>query len=294
VPTSASEDVPVSAPASTHDTVPVPDHGTGPTERLQISVTASTPASTNDAIPVPDRGTGPIERLQISVTEDAPASTHDAAPVPDHGTGPTERLQISVTAATPASTHDAVPIPEHATGPTERLQISVTAATDRGPWSAPPDFELPPPASATDARIAFTLDPDLLEEFRRAIAVLRGMYGDAQPVWWCLECLLLHVRLGWAPEDADFRRRTAQIEILERDGFECSSPVCTARRELTVHHIVFRSAGGDDEPENLVTLCAACHLHGVHDRGSVRVQRTRSGELDWTLGGVRYEGGRRR
>ena len=175
----------------------------------------------------------------------------------------------------------------------ESLRISVTPPDGRAPWSAPPDFQLPPPGAVTDARIALTLDLDLLDDLRRAIAFLRGMYGESLPAWWCLDCLLLHVRVGWIPEDQDFRRRTAQFEILAQDGFTCSSPVCTARRDLTVHHITFRSACGSDDPENLVTLCAACHLHGIHERGSIRVHRTASGSLAWVIGGIRYEGGRR-
>jgi hypothetical protein len=30
------------------------------------------------------------------------------------------------------------------------------------------------------------------------------------------------------------------------------------------HHVLFRSAGGGDEPSSLVTLCAAHHQRGVH------------------------------
>lgn len=31
-----------------------------------------------------------------------------------------------------------------------------------------------------------------------------------------------------------------------------------------VHHIVYRSRGGTDDPENLITLCTRCHT-AVHD-----------------------------
>ena len=34
--------------------------------------------------------------------------------------------------------------------------------------------------------------------------------------------------------------------IYARDGFECQSPLCT-RRDVTPHHLVFRSHGGGDE-----------------------------------------------
>jgi hypothetical protein len=54
------------------------------------------------------------------------------------------------------------------------------------------------------------------------------------------------------------------LRILERDGFHCQVPGCTCRRNLHVHHIVFRSRGGSDEEWNLITLCSSHHLQGVH------------------------------
>jgi hypothetical protein len=31
-----------------------------------------------------------------------------------------------------------------------------------------------------------------------------------------------------------------------------------------VHHIIRRRFGGTDDPRNLVSLCRACHLRGIH------------------------------
>ena len=48
--------------------------------------------------------------------------------------------------------------------------------------------------------------------------------------------------------------------ILRRDKYtcvECRKPYPPA--ELDVHHLLPRSAGGTDEPSNLVTLCDGCH-----------------------------------
>jgi hypothetical protein len=53
-------------------------------------------------------------------------------------------------------------------------------------------------------------------------------------------------------------------KILQRDGYKCRC--CKSRQNLTVHHVVFRSQGGDDAPWNLLTLCNECHHEGVHDR----------------------------
>src|SRR5262245_52810455 len=48
--------------------------------------------------------------------------------------------------------------------------------------------------------------------------------------------------------------------VLHRDNYrcvECGTP-CGAT-EADVHHLLPRSAGGTDEPSNLVTLCDGCH-----------------------------------
>ena len=58
--------------------------------------------------------------------------------------------------------------------------------------------------------------------------------------------------------------------VFERDGWRCVAPGCTSYRNLHTHHVIFRSAGGGDEPSNLVTLCAAHHQRGVHG-GLIRI-----------------------
>ncbi len=70
--------------------------------------------------------------------------------------------------------------------------------------------------------------------------------------------------------------------VIERDLGFCQVPGCSRGAEH-VHHVVFRSRGGGDEPENLVSLCVAHHLHGVH-RGWVRVSGRAPDQLIWELG----------
>jgi 5-methylcytosine-specific restriction endonuclease McrA len=50
-------------------------------------------------------------------------------------------------------------------------------------------------------------------------------------------------------------------QILRRDGWRCQS--CGSMSNLEVHHSEFRSHGGADSEENLITLCTSCHA-GVH------------------------------
>jgi 5-methylcytosine-specific restriction endonuclease McrA len=48
-------------------------------------------------------------------------------------------------------------------------------------------------------------------------------------------------------------------EVLARDQHHCQAPGCGRTRFLEVHHKIPRQQGGNNQPENLVTLCGACH-----------------------------------
>jgi len=50
-------------------------------------------------------------------------------------------------------------------------------------------------------------------------------------------------------------------QVLRRDGWRCQA--CGTMSNLEVHHKRFRSHSGEDEAENLITLCSACHA-SVH------------------------------
>jgi 5-methylcytosine-specific restriction endonuclease McrA len=98
----------------------------------------------------------------------------------------------------------------------------------------------------------------------------------------CLRRVAAHFLDTWSGLPA--QRRSPQRAALERDGHRCQVPGCS-RAAVHAHHIVYRSRGGSDEPENLVSLCAAHHLHGVH-RGWVRVRGAAPDGLAWELGEV--------
>jgi len=69
--------------------------------------------------------------------------------------------------------------------------------------------------------------------------------------------------------------------IYIRDRYRCSSPVCS-RRDVTPHHLQFRSAGGSDDDDNLTAVCTWCHLFGVHG-GRIRAAGTAE-RIHWELG----------
>jgi hypothetical protein len=72
-------------------------------------------------------------------------------------------------------------------------------------------------------------------------------------------------------------------QIYIRDRYRCTSPVCS-RRDVTPHHLQFRSAGGSDAAYNMTTVCSWCHLCGVHG-GRIRAVGTAQ-LIRWELGAI--------
>jgi hypothetical protein len=117
---------------------------------------------------------------------------------------------------------------------------------------------------------------------RATYAWYRGL--EAQARRWLLRgmswlrFLCLSLWHAWRPLlGAD----AAYGQIYIRDCFRCLSPVCT-RRDVTPHHLQFRSAGGSDEPHNIGSVCCWCHLEGVHG-GRIRALG-RADDIRWELG----------
>ena len=77
-------------------------------------------------------------------------------------------------------------------------------------------------------------------------------------------------------------RNTLQKRVLERDDGLCQVPGCS-RAADHAHHIIFRAQGGTDDEWNLVSLCAAHHLHCVH-MGWLRITGKAPDGLRWELG----------
>ncbi len=65
----------------------------------------------------------------------------------------------------------------------------------------------------------------------------------------------------------------------ERDEAVCHQWV----RIVEAHHMRYRSAGGSDDLDNQISLCAAHHLHGVH-MGWIKVDRVGPDRIRWQLG----------
>jgi hypothetical protein len=69
--------------------------------------------------------------------------------------------------------------------------------------------------------------------------------------------------------------------IYRRDRYRCTSPVCH-QRNVTLHHVEYRARGGTDDPDNLTSPCAFCHLEGEHG-GRLKIDPPGS-DPTWVLG----------
>lgn len=116
--------------------------------------------------------------------------------------------------------------------------------------------------------------------FLMACGAARKVVGKWMGPGECLARMAGHFVDTWGP--ALRGRHTLRKEVLARDQGLCQVPGCS-RAAAHAHHVVYRSSGGPDEPANLVSLCAAHHLHGVH-RGWIRVEGRAPEGLQWRLG----------
>lgn len=57
--------------------------------------------------------------------------------------------------------------------------------------------------------------------------------------------------------------RDTRKAVYKRDDYACV--LCDDNRRLQIHHVIHRSQGGTNHPQNLVTLCSTCHAlaHGL-------------------------------
>jgi hypothetical protein len=107
--------------------------------------------------------------------------------------------------------------------------------------------------------------------FRRVLAAARrdavlvqtfAAAGGFVPEWAALLVLLQEFIETW---DVDLAgRRPSAQRIYNRDGWRCMAPGCTSRRNLEIHHVMYRSQGGDHRPGNLICLCRFHHQMGEH------------------------------
>jgi HNH endonuclease len=127
-----------------------------------------------------------------------------------------------------------------------------------------------------DLRVPRRVHELLSAAFRAARAAEGRWLGPGA----CLARIAEHFVETW--KAAAKERSTPHTRVLARDCGFCQVPGCS-RPAAHAHHVVYRSRGGDDDDANLVSLCAAHHLHGVH-MGYIRVRGSAPDALAWELG----------
>ena len=82
------------------------------------------------------------------------------------------------------------------------------------------------------------------------------------PVWVGLLAMLEDYVRTW--DDPIGMPRRASDRIYTRDGWRCTAPGCTSRRNLEDHHLDYRARGGSNDRSNRTTLCRFHHHLGEH------------------------------
>jgi hypothetical protein len=131
-------------------------------------------------------------------------------------------------------------------------------------------------AEPETSRAFFTAPRDVARLFRATLATVQRRLGAAlgRPATLsdALDAMLEHCFEAWGIRDPEQeRRRKRDYRIFERDGWRCAVPGCTSYRNLHAHHKAYRSQGGDDADENLITICAWHHQRALHTGRVLRV-----------------------
>lgn len=69
------------------------------------------------------------------------------------------------------------------------------------------------------------------------------------------------------PRERDKLPLKTRIILLTECGYRCANPGCRNILAYDMHHLWEVSAGGGDEPANLIALCPTCHA--LYHRGTI-------------------------
>jgi hypothetical protein len=70
------------------------------------------------------------------------------------------------------------------------------------------------------------------------------------------------------PRERDKLPLKIRVIVLTESGYRCAVPTCREILALDMHHIWEVSAGGSDDPSNLIALCPTCHA--LYHRGNYK------------------------
>jgi hypothetical protein len=118
------------------------------------------------------------------------------------------------------------------------------------------------------------LPRDLASQFLRVIDARRGDL----PEWAGLASLLLEFVDTW-----DRSPKRASDRVFIRDGWRCTAPGCSSRRNLEDHHIRYRSQLGGKGLHNRTCLCRFHHRMGEHG-GLMKCTGSAPLGMTWLMG----------
>jgi len=118
--------------------------------------------------------------------------------------------------------------------------------------------------------IYFKIYKSQLPVVEQALETVSLMLGSDKSRGYCLEMICADFLAGAVagsephppsaesgPETESEESLDVRLEVLARDGWRCQQ--CGRIGNSEVHHQIFRSHGGADKSDNLITLCADCH-----------------------------------
>jgi|SRR3982750_2273269 len=76
------------------------------------------------------------------------------------------------------------------------------------------------------------------------------------------------IKANSSPRERDKLPMETRVIVLTESGYRCAVPTCRSILALDMHHIWEVSAGGSDNPSNLIALCPTCHA--LYHRGTIR------------------------
>jgi len=125
-----------------------------------------------------------------------------------------------------------------------------------------------------------TAPPDVFDLLKETLRMVRALAKRSISLGMCLVEMAEHFVAVWKAHVK--MRRTKRMRILGRDRHRCQVPGCS-RPAAHVHHLEYRSQGGSNDESNLLCLCAAHHLFGIHEE-RMRVSGTAPDKLIWEFG----------
>ena len=72
------------------------------------------------------------------------------------------------------------------------------------------------------------------------------------------------------PRERDKLPLKTRVIVLTESSYRCAIPRCRNVLALDIHHIWEVSAGGGDDPSNLIALCPYCH--SLYHNGTVKAE----------------------